>query len=71
MSWTRLLTEDDEWTVRTALACIASDLERVADAAADPSGTAGGSIRESAARYREVLARIEMTEQDADLRVVR
>jgi hypothetical protein len=57
--WAQLLTEDDEWTVRTALANVASDLESVADEAFTEQPTAATAIRESAARYRAVLDRIE------------
>jgi hypothetical protein len=63
--WASKLTDDDEWVVRTALGNVASDLERVADAAAEV-GTTGAAIRESAQRYRDALARIEMAEQEGE-----
>lgn len=63
--WARHLTDDDEWIVRTALANVAADLERVADVAADPAiGTTGRAIRESAERYRATLSRIELADAD-------
>lgn len=65
MSWTSLLTEGDEWVVRTALACIASDLDRIADderAMTDDEAPLTSALRESAQRYRETLARIEMAD---------
>jgi hypothetical protein len=67
-AWTEHLTEDDEWVVRTALANIASDLERVADEAIQtynavrPTVSAGPAVRvlkDSAQRYRAALERIE------------
>ena len=65
-AWALHLTDDDEWIVHTALANVASDLERVADVAADPSiGTTGQAIRESAQRYRETLARIELADDES------
>jgi hypothetical protein len=63
--WARYLTDDDEWVVRTALANVASDLERVAEHAdtADTADTAiGAALSESAKRYRTTLARIELAE---------
>jgi vacuolar-type H+-ATPase subunit E/Vma4 len=55
--WTRNLTDDDEWVVRTALANVASDLERVADTADRTAMSA--ALAESAQRYRNTLERIE------------
>jgi hypothetical protein len=63
--WARHLTDDDEWVVRTALANVASDLDRVADVAST-TGTTGDAIRESAQRYRETLARIDLTDDDVN-----
>lgn len=57
--WARLLTVDDEWVVRTALACVASDLEKVATETGNLKGTVVGGIAESARRYRQTLERIE------------
>lgn len=63
--WARLLTEDDEWVVRTALANVASDLEQamaaisLPDTKVGPAMHATEALRESAARYRAVLDRIE------------
>jgi hypothetical protein len=60
--WARHLTDDDEWVVRTALANIASDLERVADAEdTDTVSTTVSTrvLREAAGKYRATLARIE------------
>jgi hypothetical protein len=56
--WARHLTDDDEWVVRTALANIASDLERVADAE-DTNSVSSRALREAAGKYRATLARIE------------
>lgn len=60
-SWARLMRDDDEWTVRTALSCIASDLEKVADTA-DGAGIVNPALRQSAERYRQALARIELAD---------
>jgi hypothetical protein len=57
--WARHLTEDDEWTVRTALSSIASDLEALAVRLDGEETSVDVACRQSAARYREVLARIE------------
>lgn len=57
--WARHLTEDDEWTVRTALSNIASDLERLAAQLDGEETSVDVACRQSAARYREVLDRIE------------
>lgn len=75
-TWTLLLRDEDEWVVRTALANVASDLEKVAEEAVatmdatKPTVSAGPAVRalrESAARYRDVLARIEMGEVAEEL----
>lgn len=55
--WARLLTDDDEWTVRTALANVASDLQSVADEVGE--GQTRDALELSVARYRTVLDRIE------------
>jgi hypothetical protein len=60
-SWCSHLTEDDEWPIRTALACIAADLEKVAASAEQIVGPSL-AIRASAQRYREVLGRIELSD---------
>jgi hypothetical protein len=65
-AWAQHLTDDDEWIVRTALANIASDLERAGDArefqphpSIDASSSSSNALHESAQRYRETLARID------------
>jgi hypothetical protein len=63
-NWARHLSDDDEWVVRTALANIARDLESVAEEAdrapsLESSGPVAELMRETAARYRATLARIE------------
>lgn len=65
-SWTRLLTDDDEWVVRTALANIASDLENLAARLDGEETSIDVACRQSAQRYREVLARIELADVDDD-----
>jgi hypothetical protein len=58
--WTRNLTDDDEWVVRTALANVASDLDRALSAIPpDDRRPARGAISDSIRRYRDVLDRIE------------
>jgi hypothetical protein len=67
-TWTLLLKDDDEWIVRTALANVASDLERVADEnPLTANEQARAALREGAARYRDVLSRIEMADVAEDL----
>lgn len=56
--WARHLTDEDEWVVRTALANLASDLERVADAE-DTNTINARALRQVAGTYRATLARIE------------
>jgi hypothetical protein len=57
--WARHLTEDDEWTVRTALTSIADELERLIPKV-DTREYPGLDIalRQSADKYRATLARI-------------
>lgn len=58
--WCRLLTDDDEWVVRTALANVASDLDRaLAAIPPDDRHPARGAISDSIRRYKDVLDRIE------------
>jgi acyl-CoA reductase-like NAD-dependent aldehyde dehydrogenase len=58
--WARLLTDDDEWVVRTALANVASDLDRaLAAIPPDDRQPVRRAITDSIRRYKDVLDRIE------------
>jgi len=61
-SWAVHLTEDDEWTVRTALANVARDCE---EAAKEATSAMAPALAEAAAKYHDVLSRIEIAGQEA------
>lgn len=71
--WTELLTDDDEWVVRTALANCAADLRRVADETQETTpatvsaGPAARALREAAERYERTLKRIELADVAEEL----
>jgi len=71
--WAQLLTDDDEWVVRTALANAAADLNRVAEQVKEDApetvsaGPAMRVFRESAERYERALKRIEMADVAEEL----
>jgi hypothetical protein len=61
--WTRNLTDDDEWVVRTALANVADELETLTPKV--DTGEYPGldvALRQSAAKYRATLARINQAD---------
>jgi acyl-CoA reductase-like NAD-dependent aldehyde dehydrogenase len=59
--WAKALTEADEWVVRTALANVASDLERaLSTMPAENRGSARAAISDSIRRYKDTLDRIEV-----------
>jgi hypothetical protein len=58
--WARGLTDDDEWVVRTALANVASDLDRALSAIPpDDRQPVRRAITDSIRRYKDTLERIE------------
>lgn len=59
-TWARHLTDDDEWVVRTALANVASDLDKALSAMpTDLRSPARKVITESRQRYLDVLDRLD------------
>jgi hypothetical protein len=62
--WTRHLTDDDEWVVRTALSNVASDLDRALSAIPpNDRSAARRAISDSIGKYRDVLTRIEEADE--------
>lgn len=58
--WTKRLTDEDEWVVRTALANVASDLDRaLSSMPTELRSPAREAITDSRRRYLDVLDRLD------------